>query len=237
MSPAGSSGGRRKKRKAERVMLGLRVTPELKERLDASAAQSGRSQSQEAEFRLERSFDRSDLLSEVLALTLDRKTAGIALAVGNAMAVAGLGNMVAWGDKRIHDDPFTASWTDKPKNIEMGLLAGVAFLLMLLPDRKALKGKFFTFDIEVSRALLYAQSAAGALRGDEPPTQGFVEYFRKSLTAGVPLETIRSLLGPDLRSRLNALSPDQTGDLLISLSNHVREALNEMRKIEEEEEP
>ncbi|MFK0688012.1 TraY domain-containing protein [Mesorhizobium sp. IMUNJ 23033] len=40
----------------ERASLGLRVTPSLKDRLEASAAASGRSQSQEAEFRLERSF-------------------------------------------------------------------------------------------------------------------------------------------------------------------------------------
>ena len=40
----------------ERVPLGLRVTPELKTRLDDAANQSGRSQSQEAELRLEQSF-------------------------------------------------------------------------------------------------------------------------------------------------------------------------------------
>ena len=40
----------------ERVQLSFRVTPELKRRLTAAADKSGRSQSQEAEFRLERSF-------------------------------------------------------------------------------------------------------------------------------------------------------------------------------------
>ncbi|MBZ9710496.1 hypothetical protein LB543_27740 [Mesorhizobium sp. ESP7-2] len=40
----------------ERVSLGLRVTADMKERLDRAAAENGRSQSQEAEYRLERSF-------------------------------------------------------------------------------------------------------------------------------------------------------------------------------------
>ena len=40
----------------ERIQLSFRVTPELKRLLTAAADQSGRSQSQEAEFRLERSF-------------------------------------------------------------------------------------------------------------------------------------------------------------------------------------
>lgn len=41
----------------ERVPLGLRVTADIKEGLDAAAERAGRSQSQEAEFRLERSFE------------------------------------------------------------------------------------------------------------------------------------------------------------------------------------
>ncbi|RWD33364.1 MAG: hypothetical protein EOS22_01040 [Mesorhizobium sp.] len=47
----------------ERVSLGLRVTAEMKERLDAEAAKNGRSQSQEAEYRLERSFGDERLFS------------------------------------------------------------------------------------------------------------------------------------------------------------------------------
>jgi hypothetical protein len=53
-------GGRpsRKPKAGERVPLGLRVTPDVKLMLDHAAAVSGRSQSQEAELRLEQSFDR-----------------------------------------------------------------------------------------------------------------------------------------------------------------------------------
>jgi hypothetical protein len=47
------------------VSLGLRVTAELKRKLDEAAANSGRSQSQEAELRLERSFERDHLSAEI----------------------------------------------------------------------------------------------------------------------------------------------------------------------------
>src|SRR5262245_8525493 len=51
----------------ERVPLGLRVTLDTKARLDAAARYNGRSLSQEAEFRLEQSFD-SDRLSRIEGL-------------------------------------------------------------------------------------------------------------------------------------------------------------------------
>jgi len=43
----------------ERVSLGLRVTPQMKKQLERAAIKNGRSLSQEAEFRLERSLDLS----------------------------------------------------------------------------------------------------------------------------------------------------------------------------------
>lgn len=44
-----------------RVSLGLRVTADIKRKLDEAAVASGRSQSQEAELRIERSFEHDDL--------------------------------------------------------------------------------------------------------------------------------------------------------------------------------
>ena len=46
----------KKPKPGERVPLGLRVTPKMKERLEAAATKKGRSLSQEAEFRLEMSL-------------------------------------------------------------------------------------------------------------------------------------------------------------------------------------
>jgi hypothetical protein len=47
----------------ERVSLGLKVTADIKSRIDTAAKASGRTQSQEAELRLERSFWLDDLIA------------------------------------------------------------------------------------------------------------------------------------------------------------------------------
>src|SRR5262245_2356565 len=69
----------------ERVKLGLRVTPTLKQHLDTAAQNGGRSQSQEAEFRLEQSFDRGDLLSDALTLAYSPELAGLLLTIAAAI--------------------------------------------------------------------------------------------------------------------------------------------------------
>jgi hypothetical protein len=67
----------REPRPGERVSLGLRVTPSTKNRLDQAAAESGRSQSQEAELRIENSFYAEDMLSAVLERLAGNKINGV----------------------------------------------------------------------------------------------------------------------------------------------------------------
>ena len=49
----------------ERVALGLRVTAEMKRKIEAAALESGRSISAEAELRLEQSFEREWILKAI----------------------------------------------------------------------------------------------------------------------------------------------------------------------------
>jgi hypothetical protein len=100
--------------------LSLRVTPELKNRLDFAAYRSGRSQSQEAELRLERTFDRTDLLPEVLSLAYSRKMAGVLMMLGRVMGDAGFCRLVDHRDQR--------HWTDHPEAYDQALLAAAAVL-------------------------------------------------------------------------------------------------------------
>lgn len=80
---------RRQPRPGERVSLGLRVTPSIKAALDRAAQISGRSQSQEAEFRIERSFQDQKLLDDALRLAYGHELAGILLTMGEAMMATG----------------------------------------------------------------------------------------------------------------------------------------------------
>jgi hypothetical protein len=85
---------KRDPRPGERFTIATRVRPELKRRLDAAAAESGRSQAQETELRLERSFDRTDLLSEVLTLAYGKEIALELMRLGAEMkARAGVAEM------------------------------------------------------------------------------------------------------------------------------------------------
>jgi predicted transcriptional regulator len=63
------------------VPLGLRVTKELKAKLDQAAEASGRSQSQEAEFRLESTFNAENAVIDALDLAYGRYWTGILLAL------------------------------------------------------------------------------------------------------------------------------------------------------------
>ncbi len=70
MKQAQNRGGRppsRQRVQGDRVPLGLRVSLTLKNRLDQAARDSGRSQSQEAELRLEMSFDREEMIASLRA--------------------------------------------------------------------------------------------------------------------------------------------------------------------------
>lgn len=72
-----------------KASLGLKVTASLKTRLEAAAEASGRTQSQEAEYRLERSFERQDLLVDLLSTAFGQKAAGYMMVMMIAFSDAG----------------------------------------------------------------------------------------------------------------------------------------------------
>ena len=73
----------------ERLPLGLRVTKETKQSLNRASNLSGRSQSQEAEFRLEQSFQATRTLFDALDLAYGRHWTGIVLALAHAAHMTG----------------------------------------------------------------------------------------------------------------------------------------------------
>ncbi|HEY1613376.1 MAG TPA: TraY domain-containing protein [Rhizomicrobium sp.] len=73
----------------ERIQLGLRVTKETKQSLNRASYLSGRSQSQEAEFRLEQSFQATRTLFDALDLAYGRHWTGIVLALAYAAHITG----------------------------------------------------------------------------------------------------------------------------------------------------
>src|SRR6266576_1167682 len=80
--------GRRPKDQ-KRIPLSLRITPRVKEWLVKEAAESGRSLTQEAEFRLEGSFLRQALFDEVLDLAYGPRLAGVIRLIGRVLTDTG----------------------------------------------------------------------------------------------------------------------------------------------------
>ena len=179
----------------ERVALGLRVTPEVKRQLDASAKQSGRSQSQEAEFRIEWSFDRNNLLSEVLSLTYGRQVAGILMMLGSAMNHAGATALfVAAGGPLLDDKTDLTNWIDHPDAFEQAKLGVAEVLEAICPQG----------DLSQAQSAIGAHVANDIIRTIRENSTGKVD---KEGYKPVPLyawtaDNVRSLLGPAILDRL-----------------------------------
>ena len=159
----------------ERAQLSFRVTAELKGRSDAAADQSGRSQSQEAEFRLERSFDHQDLLSEALTLAYGRKLAGIIMALGFVMDGAARG----WD---FRSNASSRDWTDEPELFELAIEAACTLLNAARPKGTPETRAAF---LSEGYGCLFTGQFLHALRGDKPDYPGIEQG-----------EQIKRLLGP-----------------------------------------
>jgi Arc-like DNA binding domain len=72
-----------------RIPMGIRVTPELRNQLLASAEASGRSITSEMELRLENSFRSERYLDEALDLAFGRQATGLLKAIARVMVDVG----------------------------------------------------------------------------------------------------------------------------------------------------
>jgi hypothetical protein len=115
----------------KRVSLGLKVTSDIKQRLDAVAKLSGRTQSQEAEARLERSFRDEQLLPQLLEIAYGREVAGLLLALGSVMRDAG----EHAGVRSTNSFGGAAEWFANPIAYEEARAAAATVLDALRPSR------------------------------------------------------------------------------------------------------
>jgi hypothetical protein len=113
----------------KRVSLGLEVTSDIKQHLDAVAKLSGRTQSQEAEARLERSFHNEALLPQLLEIAYGREVAGLLLALGSVMRDAG----EHAGVRSLNTFSGAAEWFANPIAYEEARTAAETLLNALRP--------------------------------------------------------------------------------------------------------
>jgi TraY domain-containing protein len=117
----------------ERIGMSLRVTPDMKNRLDQAAQDNGRSLSQEAEVRLEQSFRDDDLLPQLMAAAYGERLAGVLMMVGAAMSLAGRGT----GTLTTLNAEGAANWMDHPWAFEQSRAAIDRVLDTVRPEGEA----------------------------------------------------------------------------------------------------
>lgn len=136
MAPSGRRTGRPRRRQpkpGERVSLGLRVTTAMKTALDRAALESGRSQSQEAEFRIEQTFAAEKSLIEALNFNYGPELAFVMQTVGEAMKLAGA--EAAFYARFYSKD--ARGWWDNPYAFTQAMQAAHAILIAVKPDGDA----------------------------------------------------------------------------------------------------
>jgi hypothetical protein len=168
----------------ERMALGLKIGAEFKARLDRAAHETGRTQSQEAEARILHSFDREDLLTDVMMMAFtDKRTAGVILGVAHAIHLVALRHGVA--AIPFHDN---IHWLDEPADYAEVMDAAVAFLEAVAPrDPKRFKPK--GRGRELAKAFMRKLARSGG-------------YTRKRPDPHDRVSAIAALLGPTVK-RLN----------------------------------
>ncbi len=160
---------KRKPKPGERVPLGLRVTAETKQRLDDAAEQSGRSQSQEAELRLDRSFERQDLAEEVLTATYGHELAGLLMILGRTMKDVGM----SAGFAAIRGVAVRANWLQNPYAFDQVANAAETIIEKFRPVGDAsVPREFKDEDLNESFVTLGKVVAATNLHAVATPDQG-----------------------------------------------------------------
>jgi hypothetical protein len=130
---------RRKVQPGDRVPLSLRVSPEIKQNIDHASEVSGRSQSQEVEFRIEHSFTRENLLNDALALRHGPQGAAVLMAVSDALRLVTMfagGALIDEGGEWSLDD----CWLDDARCYEAAAKAITLVLRGLHPTNPVATG-------------------------------------------------------------------------------------------------
>jgi hypothetical protein len=149
------------------------------------AEQGGRSQSQQAEFMLERSFDRQGLLAEALTLSYGAGTAGFLMMLGRLMQVASSPEALRSGK------PFQYDWAKDPSSAALEVVIELVDALYVPPKQLTRSSKIRGLIAEMGRLVGYPRHAK-RLRD---------EWLRGEI------DTIRQLVGPSLARRLANVRP------------------------------
>lgn len=185
--------------RGERYSLGLKVGFSIKARLEAAARENGRTQSQEAEVRLEQSFRQEDLLAPALRLAYGPEIAAILLIMGREFARNGrIGAVISQGG----DPEARQLWQSDPYAYDQAVRAATTVIETfrppgnpMLPAANAATAEQLERRAEASVAITLA-AITNPKRGDQFPA----EQRNRELEQFA--DEVRALLGPELVARI-----------------------------------
>jgi hypothetical protein len=196
-----SSKGRPPKRQpkpGERVPLGLRVTPELKSTLDSAAKASGRSQSQEAEVRLERTFTGEHSLFEMLDLAYGQENVALVMSIAELIRSIGASAPLLALARSKNDQPG-ATWLDDPFLFDEVAKSINSFFEALRPEGEPVAPKNYQENQrEIGKRS--AQAILSVLAGTASPEvelvrSGWAERNRKKLSRSATFRILEATSG------------------------------------------
>jgi hypothetical protein len=168
-----------------RMPMSMRIAPAVRDRLVAAAQASGRSLTQEIELRLDKSFDREDLLASVLSAAFGREVGGIIFGLAHVVSRQGRVAMQLSGASPERVD----AWPDDPTAYAQVIAVAKEFLTALRPPGKPKPKDGY--------AAALASSSKMTLAAIKDPAwgEGFPPEQRSRSFEAVAAEA-RALLGP-----------------------------------------
>ena len=180
--------------------VGFRAPRELKERLEAAAARNGRSLSTEAQIRLEKSFEKQELLVGALELAYGPRLAGILFLLGEMMSEVGASAAFASGESV----EAMRSWLDDPFAYDQAITAVYDILTSFRPagEPHVLRKNGKDARLEIPPAALPATRARAVLTAMKNP-----KWLKRVTQKSAGLPHALTLLG------LLRLEPEQEEDV------------------------
>lgn len=172
-----------KRRPTDRVQIGLRLRESLRARLEAAAKRSDISINEEIVDRLDRSFDRQDLLVDSMVLAYGKDLAGLLMLMGKAMRDAGTSASLATTTGLVGD-----SWTRHRFAYQQAAIAALYCLDAMAPEDNGdrLRSKELIEKLQLDTCGVRSGTIlTNAIKGKAPPE------LRKWAA------TVRALLQPD----------------------------------------
>jgi hypothetical protein len=186
----------RRPKDQKRIPLSMRTTPSTRARLEAAAAENGRSITQEAEIRLDQSFGTQDLLDQVLELTFGRIDGDLVYVLGKILQTA---------TSQANVFTHAQCWCDDPSAFKATETFIKSLFDRLRPKADADDGRAEIIQYFTGRAIIQ-ELAGDKWISERSERLGYranaVDEWRQQIKHDIETQPVRELVTIDIRAPL-----------------------------------